>query len=279
MDVIGLLITKDDDEIFEDWCKTQISLYDAVICLDGSTTDWIARISHRFKYKLNYMHERDYDIPNKCDHGLRRIAHAEICKRFGIQNWVMCCHADEFCYHDPRKIAEIAERAGYDHVSWFSLHFLPHPSELVDWEQRQYLELRNRFRHYHWNHRGTGLPWVESRLYKNGESVFWDQTTHGSVRPHGLRHKAPLCPIYQHYKVTKTDLRGYDISARASHYKVHWTGVEHKTGLPFPVHRFEDFFVSQLPGYLSCDRFDGVIRHPWNIGEEFRPDGAVRNIL
>ena len=35
----------------------------------------------------------------------------------------MCCHADEFCYHDPRKIVQLAERGGYDLVSWYSPHF------------------------------------------------------------------------------------------------------------------------------------------------------------
>jgi hypothetical protein len=48
--------------------------------------------------------------------------------------------------------------------------------------------------------------------------------------------------------------------------------LEHRTGLPFAVDRPEDFFVTRIPEYDRCDRFDGTFPHEWNIGEEYRPD-------
>jgi hypothetical protein len=272
MQLYGLMITKDDEAIFADWCRDQLHLYEAVICLDGSATDATAHIASGFSERLLYFHERDSDIPHKTDHGLRAVVHREIVRRFGTGNWVMCCHADEFCYHDPRKLAALAERQGFDLVSWYSLHFLPHPSELTDWRTRQKLPVPERHCHYHWSYRGDGLPWCEDRLYCNRTVVSWDGVTHGSVRPHGLARMAPFHPILQHYKVFTTDLAWYEAGGRSTFYRSHWTGTPHRTGLAFSVRRLEDLFVSAIPDYARCDRFDGTFRHSWNMGEEYRPE-------
>jgi hypothetical protein len=45
----------------------------------------------------------------------------------------------------------------------------------------------------------------------------------------------------------------------------------HRTGLPFSAARPEDLFVASIPDYGRCDRFDGTLPYPWNLGEEFRP--------
>lgn len=274
MKLYGLMITKDDEEIFDGWCRDQLHLYDAVVCLDGSATDAVARIAGRYSDRLVYLHERDYDLPHKTDHGLRRLVHEEIVRRFGRDNWIMCCHADEFCYHDPRKVAVKAAREGHDAVAWYSLHFYPHHDELADWERRRRLPVTERFRHYHWNHCGSGLPWVEDRLYRNSPQAAWDGVTHGNVRPLHVRRLAPFRPILRHYKVFATDPGWYEGSGASAHYRHHWPGQRHRTGLPFRVERFEDLFVRAVPDYANCDRFGGTFDHPWNMGEEYRPDPA-----
>ena len=278
MKLYGLMITKDDHAIFDEWCRDQLRLYDAVVCLDGSEGDATARITKRYSRRLVYLHERDYDIPHITCHGLRGVVHDEIVRRFGSDSWVMCCHADELCYHDPRKVARDAEAEEYDAVSWYSLHFYPHPSELADWAERQHLPVLERFRHYHWNHRGSGRPWSEARLYRNGPQVAWDGVTHCNTAPHGLKRRAPFCGILRHYKVFTTDLSWYGVRGDVTYYRKHWVGQEHRTGLPFPVRRLEDLFVDSIPNYESCDRFDRTIPYEWNMGEEYRPDvkGGVR---
>lgn len=274
MKLYGLMITKDDHRIFADWCSDQLPLYDGVVCLDGSEGDETARIASRFRDRLVYLHERDYHIPQKTDHGLRAVVHRDIVARFGVENWIMCCHADEFCYHDPRKVALRAAAAGHDLVSWYSLHFFPHPDDLAEWSWRQGLPVQDRFRYYHWGHRGSGLPWREDRLYRNGPEVMWDGHTHGSVRPEGLSSPAPFHPILKHYKVYTLDLFDYEVAGDASHYRTHWAELPHRTGLSFRVQRMEDFFVRAIPDYDRCDRFSGTFEHAWNMGEEYRPDRA-----
>ncbi len=275
----GLLITKDDHDIFAEWCAEQLSLYDAVVCLDGSVSSETAQIAAGRASKLIYLHERDFSIAHKTDHGLRRIVHAEIVRRFGTGYWVMCCHPDEFCYHDPRKIAVRAENEGFDQVAWFSPHFYPHPDELADWPQRRRLPVRARFRHYHWSYHGDGFPWLEDRLYRADVNVDWDDSTHGMVRPHGLKRPAPFHPILCHYKVVVTDPEAYDRHERCAHFKHHWQELEHRTGVPFPVRRFEDLFVRSLPGYSRCDRFERTFRHPWNLGDEYCSNGVTHQAV
>jgi hypothetical protein len=268
----GLLITKDDQAVFADWCKDQLQFYDGVVCLDGSDGDETARIAERFGSRLVYLRERDLVIPHKTDHGLRDIVHREIVCRFGAGHWIMCCHADEFCYHDPRKVVVAAERGGFDQVSWFSPHFYPHPEEWPDWERRRRMPVPERHRYYHWKYRGDGLPWCEDRLYRDRPGVEWDGRTHGSVRPLGLTRSAPFHPILRHFKVLVTDPEFYDVSASAAHYRTHWSGTTGRTGVPFPVRQERDLFVSSVRNYTRCDRFNGIFPHAWNMGEEFRPD-------
>jgi hypothetical protein len=242
-----------------------------VVCLDGSGTDKTERIAANFTGRLIYLHERNFTIDRKCDHALRRVVHREIVRRFGNDNWVMCCHADEFCYHDPHKIVVKADSEGFDSVAWFSLHFLPHRDDLPQWQQLRLRPVMERVRHYHWGHRSSGLPWREYRTYRNSTQIAWDRTTHGSTMPHGLERPALFHPILRHYKVFTTDLEWYEEGGRSTLYRNHWQGLEHRTGLPFQVRRPEDLFVSRYENYDHCDRFDGKFDHPWNIGEEYRP--------
>jgi hypothetical protein len=272
MKLYGLMITKDDHGIFADWCQDQLGLYDAVICLDGSEDQATSHIAQQFADRLLYFHESHFYLPYKTDHGLRRAVHQEIVRRFGTDNWIMCCHADEFCYHDPRKAAEQATRTGCDWVGWYSLQFYPHPSELPYWPRLVNEPVPQRIRHYHWNYHGSGAPWIESRLYRNGAHVEWDRTTHNFTLPHGVSQMASFHPILRHYKVFDVDPAVYERSGRASYYRTHWAGMPDRTGVAFAVERMQDLFVSSIPDYESSGRFDGIFHESWNMGDEFRPN-------
>lgn len=278
MRVYGLLITKEDHEAFGDWCRDQLPLYEHVICLDGSERDATEHQARVFSDRLTYLHERQFEIPSKGDHGLRRVVHEELVRRFGTGIWIMCCHTDEFCYHDPRKIAAKSDGEGYDRVTWLSPHFYPHPSELADLHERLRQPVQERFRHYHWSLHGDGYPWAEDRLYKASPQVYWDRTTHGHVHPHGLDRKAPFYPILRHFKVCGIDLSAFETGRPTTLYRNHWQeqAADFRTGLPFGVTQLEDLFVESVPKYACCSRFEGIFPEPWNMGEEYRPEAPER---
>jgi glycosyltransferase involved in cell wall biosynthesis len=271
----GLMITKDDHGIFDDWCRNQLGLYDAVFCLDGSLGRETEEIAGQYGDRLIYLHESHFYLPYKTDHGLRRVVHQEMVRRFGTDNWIMCCHADEFCYHDPRKLAAKAEAEGYDWVSWFSLHFYPHPDDLPNWEARRQVPVLERMRYYHWSYQGSGLPWVENRLYRNGEHVMWDRMRHSSTLPDGLKRQALFRPIMLHYKVYDIDVDSYEVKGESSYYRTRWAGLPDRTGVPFQVKSADDLFVAHVPDYDRCDRFTGSIEHEWNMGEEYKAAWCV----
>jgi hypothetical protein len=274
MKLYGLMITKDAPAALDAWCRDQLRLYDAVVCLDGFDGREGERVTDRYGDRVIYLHERDHPPPTKTDHGLRSVVHREIVRRFGLNNWVMCCHADEFCYHDPRKIAVKAAREGYDCVTWYSLHFYPHPSERPNWRRRQALPVVERWLHYHWDYRGTSQPWKEDRLYRNGPQVAWDDNTHGVVRPHQLSRPAPFHPVLRHYKVMSLDLDAYERRGDSTYYRGHWQD-QGGTGLSFPVRSTDDLFVTSVLGYARCDRLECDLDQPWNMGAEFCPDADV----
>ena len=46
-----------------------------------------------------------------------------------IGDWVVCSMADEWYYHDPRKIVNAGVEPWANVISWNQLNILPHPSE------------------------------------------------------------------------------------------------------------------------------------------------------
>jgi len=270
------MITKDDDEVFGDWCQSELKFYDAVVCLDGSSSPLTHRIAQEYPNAIVYLHENDQSIAHRTDHGLRHVVHEEIVRLFGQDNWIMCCHADEFCYHDPRRIVALAEEMNADLVSWYSPHFYPHPSELASLEHLYRLGVPNRFRHFHWGYMGTDRPWIEDRLYRNSQRVQWDGVTQGSVRPHGILGPAPFHPILMHYKVCSLNSETYENIEGHALYANHWTDQgNYRTGLPFAVAEVKDLFVDRIPKYSECSRFDGSFLFPWNMGDDFRGQAVV----
>lgn len=98
----------------------------------------------------------------KNDQTLRAVVHEKIRELYGHGRWIVLCHSDEFFYHDPRRIAAVASAASADHVFWYALHVLPHPSEQERYDRGGKEPLvQMRFQHFHHNYRNKGHPWME----------------------------------------------------------------------------------------------------------------------
>lgn len=267
---LGLLITKDDDEIVGPWFRENSRYFDEIVCLDGSRSD------HAFKAaaaepNVVYVHERDVGGIMRTDHGLREAAHRILVNRHGHHGWVTLCHVDEFFYHDPRKCCSLAESAACDGMRWYSLHFLPHPNDLAHREYLRALPAHLRFRYYHWDYEATGKPWEEFRSFRNTPSIHWQSSSHGSPQPLGCRRIAEIHPTLLHYKVFSLDPSWYASEAGWTRFAHHWEEVQvGQTGLNWVANSIEELFVDHYAPYGRCDYFHGVLDHPWNLGEEHR---------
>ena len=150
----GLLITKDDDEIAPHWFAENSHYFDEIVCLDGSNGDAI-RVAAQATQNVIYLHEKDWNLRFKTDHGLRDLPLQLITHRHGHGHWITLCHVDEFFYHDPRLCCMRAQNEGWDSIGWYTLHFLPHPNDLSDWPRLSRLPPHERFRWFHWDYQGS----------------------------------------------------------------------------------------------------------------------------
>jgi hypothetical protein len=267
---LGLLITKDDDEIVGPWFRENGRWFDEIVCLDGSRSGH-TRKAAAAEPNVVYVHERDCGPITRTDHGLRDVAHRILVSRHGHEGWITLCHADEFFYHDPRKCCDLAEADGCDGIRWYALHFLPHPNDLPHREYLRLLPAHLRFRYYHWDHKGTGLPWLEFRSFRNHPSIRWQPTAHGSPQPAGCGRIAEFHPAYRHFKVFSLDPSWYSPERGWTRFAHHWQEVQNgQTGLNWPANSIEELFVDHYVPYQQCDYYNGTFDHAWNMGEEHR---------
>jgi hypothetical protein len=70
---LGLLITKDDDEIIGPWFKENARYFDEIVCLDGSESD-VTKTTALAEPSVVYVHERDCPNIIRTDHGLPELA-------------------------------------------------------------------------------------------------------------------------------------------------------------------------------------------------------------
>jgi FkbM family methyltransferase len=231
MPVIGLMTAIDSQPNLKRWCIDQLPLYDAVVCVDT----W-SRISNQiveqYGNRLIRVRKSDRDDRDRFEN-VYGTARDEIVRRFGPSQWIMLCHTNEYCYHDPAKIAVLADGYGSDVVGWYSASI--YPSKELRGGPLGYLNPDfDGLAQYDWCYANTGLPPIEYRLYRDRPGLVGDGLT---PRRHlsDLTRKAPFHPILRCYHVVDP---GFSFGERDV-------------------------------GNCKHDVFD----EPWNLGEEFRTTG------
>jgi drug/metabolite transporter (DMT)-like permease len=273
----GILEVKDDRNIRNEWFERHLQMFDGIVVFDGSTTDEVKEYVRGISNVI-YTHEKRHKREYFTDSEHRGIALGILNAKWGTNNWVMICHSDSFYYHDPRSMALLAEKDGADHISWFALHILPHPTEFKSFTEHPEIEIHKKFRHYHWYGPSKNGTFQEHRMFKNGAhlnfGVDWC-----SGPPMGVKRLWDKHPAYLHYKITEPSLSNYDENGR---HKSHFQGVKlskndpfyksltEKTksvempgvGVSWHIASIEDFFVDKYigkPKYKVCTKFDGTL--------------------
>lgn len=249
---IGILLTKDDGEIMKTWFEENSRYFSALVVLDGSFSNASAIFFSQCR-SVFYYHEKNISsLKFFSDGELRKIGHDLVTNLFGYGVWITMAHSDEFYYHSPLKIMELAEKYDADFVKWRALHVLPHPSEYKDFLENPDAPARKLFRHYY--HFGPEKgSFLESRMFLNKPNLQWD-SMQGSILPKNLRKPLLLYPAYLHYKISELSLEAYTPEGV---HKKHWNMVsdgayrdltsKRGTGIRWKVHSLQDFFVDHFP--------------------------------
>jgi len=290
----GILEVKDDGNITHEWFQRHLRMFDGVVVFDGSSDEEV-KLSVKNFPNVIYTHESQHKREYFTDSEHRGIALHILNENWGTDNWVMVCHSDSFYYHDPRSMALLAEKDGADHISWFALHVLPHPSEYNLFIADPDLEVHIKFRHFHWYGPSKEGTFQEHRMFKNGAHLdFGVEWCSGP--PIGVKNMWNKHPAYLHYKITNPSLSNYDKNGR---HKSHFSEVKLSKKDPFyknlakktksvempgvgvsrPIDTVKDFFVEKYigkPKYRMCTRFDGTLPKELDqFSPEFRAQPGV----
>ena len=242
----GLLITKDDDLLVEQWFKENHAVFDTIVVVDGSLSGLTRRIVDQYSNTV-YMRDPKCHIT---DQTLRHHGWQELVKIANMGDWIFICHVDEFYIHDPRSLTQ----AQGNLMFWMPLVILPHPSEAAAWIKSPNKNPRQLFSHYWWR-QGT-LPHLEHRMWRYVKEPLWNleirEPSCGTIPYNYISEQIVVeVPLYFHYKC-------YDLSWEAYLGDGSSAKSSLNTGLPRPVKGFDDlFFDEDRPfedGYFNFDK-------------------------
>jgi len=245
MKLHGLLITKDDDLLVDDWFTENHATFDSIVVVDGSTTDITRRCVERYE-NTTYLRDPESHIT---DQTLRKHGWDELRKTAELGDWIFICHVDEFYIHHPKTLMGVDGNVMF----WLPMVILPHPSEAPNWIVSKDKRPRQLFRHYWW--RNKQFPHCEHRMFRYVKEPIWNTETRRpscGVIPHNYYNETycALAPLYYHYKCYNLSLSAYSDGGGFLRSQL-------TTGLPRPVKDFDDlFFYDERPftdGYFAYD--------------------------
>jgi len=262
----GILIVKDEGEMLTKWLDTHLQDFDSIVCVDGSESNETRRLLQGYP-RIEYVHENELQLRQYTDTEIRQAALDLLTSKHGYGYWITMCHCDEFYYHDPKKIVQLAEDENVDGIYWFALHVLPHPSEFDAFKANTALPATTLFHHYHYYGEKGGFQ--DFRSFKFTPRVHFGKEW-SVMKPEGLNRIWTKHPAYLHYKVKEINVNNYDRKGhnlqsfaqarkRAQRNK---NGEIVSTGLSWAIKEEKDFFVTNYPGkpkYKRCMKYEGTL--------------------
>lgn len=239
---IGLMITRDEEDVIEEVMEINRRYFDKILVLDGSSdrTEEILRSYDCVKYFLKDSQIID-KLPNKkFEDGARQFLLAKAQEMYPIEGWFTLLHGDEIWHDDPNWVVEQAEKARAEKVNWYVMNFFLHTSDRArDLESIKSVQERVR-----WYCPG----FLEIRQFKNKSNIHYDLSKHHLLLPQGINWRTyKYFPIYKHYPFRSVS----QITKKRGSIDVDFTPTYSK------ISDNESCFVDSLPGYKVARRFDG----------------------
>lgn len=240
---IGLMITRDEDDVIEEVMNVNRKYFDMILVLDGSSdrTEEILRSYDCVKYFLKDKEIID-KLPNhKFEDGARQFLLEKAQQLFPVEGWFTLLHGDEIWHDDPNWVAQEAEKARAEKVNWYVMNFFLHTSD-KDKNLESVKSVQERVLWY--------CPgYLEIRSFKNKPGIHYELAQRNEVLPKGIGWKIyKHFPIYKHYPFRSVAQINKKIK---SHQETGFSGTYRQFRGP------DSFFMDIIPPYKIARKFDG----------------------
>ena len=266
--IIGLLLTRDDVMLLEDWLKTYRNSFDELYVLDGSTEYKKKSKEILLKYNTKYFHDSEFNFEKKTDHILRGVIYSKIKEKINRDNlhntdyWIVLAHPDEFYIELLKYVISKAQSVNSSLIIYNSLYNLPHISEKELYIKNKSYKI---FRHFYHNGKNT---FKENRIFKYNKELYYSDS-HGLVIPHKLdrNNSKFFFANMLHYKVYDLDITKY--KGRSSIYSC-WSTLSSHYPIGHKFNKIDDFFLSE-----PCGRYKGC--KIYNLNNKFPDELKIKN--
>ena len=185
--ILGLMLTRDDVELLDDWLNIYEKYFDKIFCLDGSSKYLEESKKILLNHNVNYAHDSDYPNIKKKDHPLRKVVYNEIKKYIELDKnydyWIVVVHPDEFYRFDIRDSINKAYSKNVELIKVNNCHNAPQKKEIEEWkENKSYKVFKNFLYPGH----------LENRIFKYNEKLYYDDSTHSKTIPYNVKDKETL---------------------------------------------------------------------------------------
>jgi hypothetical protein len=238
--IIGLMLTKDENEILEDWLSLFYTWFDRIFVLDGSDNNKSKKILN--KYDLNYYNQKDFDI-KITDHGLRKVPFEEIKKYIKKENeetdyWIELIHPDEFYQRGFSKSINRAYIENKNVIQVNNCHNFPHVSEIEKWNKFKTYKVFNHF---------VYPGFQENRIFKFNQNQYYDENTHSNILPYNLKKSIlEYKMIVYHYKIITVEPKNYSTNGDVKNSS--WSNLRKHYPDNHIFNKIEDFFLENPEG-------------------------------
>ena len=250
---IGLLLTRNEEDVIAEVMDVNQKYFDQILVLDGSDdrTAEIVRSYDCVKYFLSDKEIIDKLPGRKFEDGARQFLLEKAQLMFPVEGWFTLLHGDEIWHDDPNRVAEQAEKARAEKVNWYVMNFFLHTSD----KGRDLEAIKSVQERVRWYCPG----YLEIRSFRNKPGIHYELSQRHETLPKGIGWQIyKHFPIYKHYPYrSPAQMMRKNAQNRAS-------------GFSESYRRFPDrdsCFVDILPRYKQARKYDGSF-HEFEVNNQ-----------
>jgi len=250
--IIGILVTRNEEDIIAEAMEEYSKHFDAIYCLDCSD-DKTPEIISSFKVVRWLITDKDLGMPStQFRDGKRQFLLSKVQDDFGYSGWIFSIQGDEIFYGDIEKIVVFAENEKANVINCLPAHFVIHPSEkdIIEGEDTKIPIQQRRLWYF--------LALCENAGFKNQAGLYYNLFEHMRTIPHGFQPMRTCSKVIirRHYNMRSIKQIKDRIEDRVS------SGWQ-----PNYKHIKDNFFISDPrqiciggPIYSAIQKFDGEFK-------------------